>query len=130
MTLDDILTTRLRLVTLSAPLLQADFGQNLQNFSSLLQAEVPACWPPEHWEPHCFDFFQTQFTNHPHTRAWGRYVVLRQHPSVLIGTVGAFPRTPTEVEIGYGVLPPWQRQGYATEATQTMIAALLQGKTP
>ena len=125
MTTDEILTPRLRLVTLSTPLLEADFGGDLPGFSSLLNAEVPACWPPENWEPHCFHFIQSMVANHPHTRAWNRYVLLRGRPSVLLGTVGAFPRTPSEVEIGYGILPPWQRHGYATEAAQGLIRELL-----
>ena len=125
MTFDDILTPRLRLVTLSTSLLQADFGGDVPRFAFLLHAVIPSCWPPENWEPHCFDFIQSMVADHPHTRGWNRYVLLQGQPSVLVGTVGAFPRTPSEVEIGYSILPPWQKQGYATEAARRLIHELL-----
>ncbi len=124
MILDDILTPRLRLVAFSTPLLQADFGGDLPRFASLLGAQIPACWPPENWEPHCFDWIQNMAAHHPHIHRWNRYILLREPHPILLGTVGAFPRTDTEAEIGYGILPPWRRQRYATEAARALIGAL------
>lgn len=122
----DILTSRLRLVTQSRVLMRADLAADHLTFGALLQAAVPPTWPPEHFEAHCFTFVETMYARHPHTYGWGRYVVLRTQPETLIGTVGAFPRGPSEAEVGYAILPPWQRQGYATEATQTLLAELFQ----
>ena len=121
----DILTPRLRLVTLSPEMIDADAAGDYALLGSLLGAVVLPEWPPEHWEPHVFDFFRRQYAEHPHTIGWSRYVVTRVSPT-LIGTLGGFPRTQDEVEVGYGILPPWQRQGYASEGFRAMLAALFQ----
>lgn len=126
MTSAPLFTPRLRLVTQSHELMRADCAADYATLSALLQARVPKEWPPEHLEPHCFAFTATMYAEHPHTYGWGRYIVIQAQPATLVGVVGAFPRSDSEAEVGYGILPPWQGQGYATEATQTLIAALFQ----
>ncbi len=100
--------------------LSGDRGQQAQ----LLNAIVPAAWPPEHWEPHCFPFLEKMYAEHPHTEGWARYLVLRGEPETLVGTVGGFPRGREEAEIGYGLLPDFQRRGLATEAARALITEL------
>jgi RimJ/RimL family protein N-acetyltransferase len=41
----------------------------------------------------------------------------------LIGTVGAGSKaaTPSEVEIGWGIVPPYEGRGFATEAAKALI---------
>jgi RimJ/RimL family protein N-acetyltransferase len=41
----------------------------------------------------------------------------------LIGTLGAFKRAgrPSECEIGYGILPPYEGRGFATEGARALI---------
>ena len=41
----------------------------------------------------------------------------------LIGTVGAFTKAdrPSECEIGYGILAPYEGRGFATEAARALI---------
>jgi [ribosomal protein S5]-alanine N-acetyltransferase len=119
----DILTPHLRLVSITLDLLDVDEAGDTAGLARLLQAVVPPEWPPEHWEPHVFPFFRSQFANHPHTIGWSRYVVTRHQPT-LIGTLGGFPRTPEEAEIGYGILPPWQRKGFATEGLRALLTEL------
>jgi [ribosomal protein S5]-alanine N-acetyltransferase len=126
MTSAPIVTPRLRLVTQSHELMRADCAADYVTLGDLLQANVPMEWPPEHVEPHCFAFTETMYAEHPHTYGWGRYIVLQAQPATLIGVVGAFPRNETEAEVGYGILSRWQRQGYATEATQALIAGLFE----
>lgn len=134
MSTSDILTLRLRLATITIERMRADpanSGRITQSarfphsthFSALLDADIPLSWPPEHWEPHVFDFMEKQYAQHPHTLGWNRYVILRSG-SILIGTLGAFPHSDTEAEIGWGILPSWQRMGLATEATLAHIAYL------
>jgi RimJ/RimL family protein N-acetyltransferase len=57
--------------------------------------------------------------------SWGFYYVLlrpgaAETKRVLIGTGGfkGAPDTKGEVELGYGIVPEYQRQGYATEAVR------------
>ena len=120
---NDIVTPRLRLVTITPELLDAETASYAQ-LSHALKARVPAEWPDSNWEPHVFEFFRKQFQEHPETLGWNRYVVLRSPRPALIGTVGAFPATPAEAETGYAILKPWQRNGYATEATRAMLHLL------
>jgi RimJ/RimL family protein N-acetyltransferase len=117
MTFPDLLTPRLRLVAIVPALLRVDGDALAQKVG----AEVPALWPPEHWEPHVFDFFDELYARAPYSMAWSRYVVTRTAPATLIGTLGGFPRTETEAEVGYSILPPWQRQGLATEGLLTLM---------
>ena len=118
----DILTPRLRLVCCTAELLQADFGGDRSTFVKLLDVAVPALWPPEHWEPHVRDLLDEQHRCYPHTLGWNRYIVLSGTTPTLIGSLGAFRRTPREAECGYSVLEPWQRRGFATEALSALLA--------
>lgn len=113
----DLLTQRLRLVAIASDLLRSE----AHDLSRVLGADVPENWPPEHWEPHVFDFLDRQYRESPHTIGWNRYVVVRSPIPTLIGTLGGFPKTPTEAEIGYSILPPWQRQGLATEGLRAII---------
>jgi [ribosomal protein S5]-alanine N-acetyltransferase len=136
MSTPDILTPRLRLVNITVERMRADPARstrladsthfpNSTRFSELLDAHVPPSWPPEHWEPHVFDFMEKQYAQHPHTVGWNRYVILRSG-SILIGTLGAFQRSESEAEIGYSILPSWQRMGLATEATLAHIRYLFE----
>lgn len=113
----DLLARRLTLVAITSNLLRLDAPE----LSRRLNAEVPDLWPPEDWEPHVFDFLEKQFNNAPHTIGWNRYVILRSPSPILIGTMGGFPRTETEAEIGYSILEPWQNQGLATEGLRVLL---------
>lgn len=117
MTFPDIFTPRLRLVAIAPMLLRLESAALAQSVG----AEVPATWPPEHWEPHVYDFLDEMYGRAPHAVGWSRYVVTRTDPATLIGTLGGFPRTETEAEVGYGILPPWQRQGLATDALLALL---------
>lgn len=123
MNTSDIFTARLRLVTITPELLNAE-TESYTALALALGATVPPEWPDSNWEPHVFDFFRKQFVEHPETLGWNRYVVLPLPEPVLIGTVGAFPITPNETETGYAILKPWQRNGYAPEATRAVLQLL------
>jgi len=111
-------------VALTPPLVRVDNAR----LSELLTAQVPNLWPHEHWEPHVLDFLDALYLRAPHTIAWNRYILTRAEPVTLIGNLGGFPRTETEAEIGYAILEPWQRQGFATEALHALLNEIL--RTP
>ena len=116
----DIVTSRLDLVTLTPATIRADRSRSSE-FSELIAAEVPAEWPPEGWDEHAYDYVIDKFTKYPNSLGWGRYIVVRtptRGHRILAGTCGAtLPiELKEDVEIGYGMLPAFQRCGYATEA--------------
>lgn len=113
----DLLTQRLTLVAITPNLLRLDAPA----LSRLLNVDVPDLWPPEHWETHVFDFIEKQYRNAPHTIGWNRYVVLRLQNPTLIGTMGGFPKSETEAEIGYSILKKWQNRGLATEGIPALL---------
>ena len=113
----DLLTPRLRLIAITPALLLVDDA----SLARTTGAAIPPMWPPEHWEPHVFDFLETLYARAPHTIAWNRYILTRSQPATLIGNVNGFPRTETEAEVGYSILPPWQRQGLATEGLLALM---------
>jgi RimJ/RimL family protein N-acetyltransferase len=130
----DIRTPRLDLIAITPALLQCEMegGADFRaRFGLLAGAEISQQWPPQDWEPHVLDFVLRQITAQPETVGWTRFVALRDDASgvrTLIGTVGAIApgtemahATPGEIEVGYGILPAFQRRGFATEAVQGMM---------
>ena len=123
----EIQTARLDLVPVTAESIRCQVGFGPRMYSDLgseIKAEIPAEWPPENWEPHVLDYLLNLIAEDPEASGWCRYLLLR-HPAgrTLIGTFGcAFPKADTrEAELGYGLLPQWQRQGFAAEAVLAMI---------
>ena len=124
---DDIVTPRLRLITITPSMLKSEQSSD-GRLGELIKCAIPANWPPIDWEPHVFDFILSQFERYPEQIGWHRYVSFR-HPNGshdLIGALGAFSKeaTPTECEIGYSILPPFDGRGLATEGTQALISFL------
>ena len=102
----------------ASPLMRAELG-------ALLGAEVPGEWPHENWEPHVFDYLLNLYEQDAEAIGWCRYLLLRNPDGArtLIGSFGSgFPKPETgEAEIGYGILPSYQRQGFAAEAVLAML---------
>jgi RimJ/RimL family protein N-acetyltransferase len=88
-------------------------------------AVVPADWPPEHHDHETLRFWREQLFAPGSAGWWLHYaVVSNSRRPVLVGSVGyKGPPRDGVVEIGYSVVPSWQRRGLATEACQALIAA-------
>lgn len=56
-------------------------------------------------------------------KGWGVWFVIRRSDGKMIGDAGfkGKPGSEKTVEVGYGILPEVQRQGYATEAVEALI---------
>jgi RimJ/RimL family protein N-acetyltransferase len=64
-----------------------------------------------------------RMTSRPSARAWCARAIVRDQDDAVIGHCG-FHGPPEDVgraEIGYTVLPPYRRQGFATEAAQGLV---------
>ena len=59
---------------------------------------------------------------------WFQYIVERREDGEVVGDLGAGFNIPGErqVELGYRILPAFQRQGYAREAVATLIDHLIE----
>ena len=120
----DIVTSRLSLTAITPEMVLSEKSGD-GRLGELLQCAIPANWPPEHWEPHVFDFLLTQLAEHPEQLGWPRYVsfVPPGERRTLIGTLGAFTKAarPSVCEIGYSILAPYEGRGFATEGARALI---------
>ena len=101
----------------NGPEMRAELGAHL---GALVTNE----WPHDNWEPHVFEYLLNLFAQDAEAIGWCRYLLLRHESGrTLIGSVGCgFPKPETgAAEIGYGILPSWQRQGFAPEAVAAMM---------
>jgi RimJ/RimL family protein N-acetyltransferase len=90
-----------------------------------LDVVIPSDWPPEYCDRETLEFWRERLLEPGAAGWWTHYAVLTaaERPT-LIGAMG-YKGPPKEgmVEIGYSVVPSWQRRGLATEACETLIAA-------
>jgi [ribosomal protein S5]-alanine N-acetyltransferase len=121
---DDIVTSRLSLIAITPETLLSEKNGD-GRLGELIQCVIPANWPHKDWEPHVFDFLLAHFAEHPEELGWGRYVSFAPPGGqrTLIGTVGGGTKTatPSECEIGWGILPPYEGRGFATEGAMALI---------
>ncbi len=91
----------------------------------LLNARIPEEWPQDLFAD-TLDWAVQKATEHPDEMPWWVWYWVRHDPSnerVLIGN-GGFkgPRNDAgAIEVGYGILEPFQRNGYATEAVRELV---------
>jgi ribosomal-protein-alanine N-acetyltransferase len=122
--LEDIHTHRMRLVPATASLIRAEL-EDRDALARLLHATLPDEWPPEE-HVDALPWFLAHLKRRPDQAGWfAWYGLLRSAGTstpVLIGS-GGFKGPPQEgtVEVGFAVLEPFRRKGYATE----MVGALV-----
>lgn len=89
----------------------------------MLDAELAPDWPPEHHDSDTLRFWEDALTEPGAAGWWLHYAVrIGRGDSSLVGSVG-YKGPPKDgiVEVGYSVVPSWQRQGLATEACRALI---------
>jgi ribosomal-protein-alanine N-acetyltransferase len=118
-------THRLRLVPATLELSRAEIGDR-ERFARLLGAEVPANWPPES-SADALEYFLDLLQENPAWEGWlAWYAVASDVPAgatTLVGSVGfkGAPDAEGRVEMGYSVLPQFQRRGLATEMARGVV---------
>ena len=122
-------TKRLELRPGSASALRAALESNAA-LASILDVDVPDSWPPELYDTDAVRWTLAQLGDRIDGGPYGFYYVIRRSADSPAGTrgtligVGGFkgpPNADGEVELGYGVLSEFQRQGYASEAVQAWL---------
>jgi [ribosomal protein S5]-alanine N-acetyltransferase len=122
-----IRTARLELVAATPATLRADLSDPV-TLDSCLQARVPEHWPPEFYDRDDIQRYLARAESSPDGE-WGlRYIIetpLGEDGRRSVVGVIAFASPPTAdgvVEIGYAIVPAARGKGYATEATNALVA--------
>ncbi|HEU0051585.1 MAG TPA: GNAT family protein [Longimicrobium sp.] len=117
-------TPRLELVACSEALLLAE--TDVVRFAELLDVRIPVEWPPELYDEPARFWTLERVREAPEHEGWWMYYIVREGTPEreIVGIVGykGPPDADGMVEVGYGVLTPHRRAGYATEATDALIA--------
>jgi ribosomal-protein-alanine N-acetyltransferase len=117
-------TSRLTLVAASAELLGMEL-EDRETFGQALGAAMPASWPPPLYERANMHWSLAQLKRDPALHGWLTWFwLLNREPKPLVIGLGGFkgkPNASGAVEIGYNVLPEFQRQGLATEAVGALV---------
>ncbi len=124
-------TERLTLVPGTADHLRAEM-QSPEKLGILLDADVPAAWPPGEYDANAREFFLERMEKaDPSDGGWYVwYAILRTGSgtrSVVIGTGGFLgpPGQKGEIEIGYSVSEAWRGQGLGREMVEGLVHAAL-----
>jgi ribosomal-protein-alanine N-acetyltransferase len=119
----ELRTARMRLVASTAELVRSEIFDRAA-FAIALEAEVPSDWPPDEAADPLPWFLERLERSDPTDAGWyGFYgVAVDGGAPVLVGGGGSLgPPVGGSVEIGYSVLPGFQRRGYAFEMMSAII---------
>lgn len=99
-----------------------------EQLATLLEAVVSAEWPTGEYDREAMEFFRARLEEGgEEAEGWYGWYALREadleSPRTLVGAGGYFgpPDAEGTVEVGYSVLPRWQRRGYATEIVHLLV---------
>jgi ribosomal-protein-alanine N-acetyltransferase len=116
-------TARLELVACTVELARAE-AAGVQALAAILQTARPSSWPPPLNDDNSQRWVREQLERDPTIAGWTMwyFVLTGEGGRQLIGN-GGFKGRPKDglVELGYSILPGFQRNGYATEATRALI---------
>jgi ribosomal-protein-alanine N-acetyltransferase len=116
-----IATERLRLVPVSASLAQVAM-HDPADLESILGVRVPGGWPGPDYRS-ALPIIAKAIDIDPSLGEWSRWI-LEPGERVLVGDIGfkSLPQRDGSAEMGYSIVAPYRRRGYASEATRAMIA--------
>lgn len=119
-----IRTKRLLLIPAAIQMLEAEI-EDKSRLSGLLNAVIPADWPPETLVD-AFPWFIDQLKSNPEHNCWYSWYALftenKTSQYILVGSAGfkGYPDESGKVEIGYSVLDDYQRKSIAAEMVQAL----------
>ena len=116
-----VLTPRLELLPVTYEIICAELHRR-DELPALINATLGAGWRPELLDVNAMEWLKRSQENDPALGPWTMWYWITRSPRVLIGMSG-FKSRPVngETEIGYSVLPLFQRQGFATEGVSAKI---------
>jgi [ribosomal protein S5]-alanine N-acetyltransferase len=98
-----------------------------EQLAGMLNAVVSPDWPTGEYDRGAMEFFRACLEEGgEEVEGWYGWYAVRaadaEGPRALVGGAGYFgPPAEGTVEVGYSVLPEWQRRGYASEMVQTLV---------
>jgi RimJ/RimL family protein N-acetyltransferase len=123
-----IRTARLELIAAAADVTSHE-ASGAEDWYAPLQVERPETWPPPFNDDASQTWFARRIAREETESGWLLWYVVRRPDMetdrrVLIGNCGftGAPDARGSVEIGYSLLPAWQRQGYGTELTAALVS--------
>ena len=133
--------TNIKLITENLFLINSTYGtiqsemESLERFSSLINAELPADWPPGEYDRGAQEYFAQILQNAlPEDAGWYNwYAIYRGKENlrgVVIGAAG-YTGAPDEngsVEIGYSVSSDYRGKGFASEIVGALVANAFEDK--
>lgn len=120
-------TERLELVATTLAHIDADL-ESPESLGRLLEAAVPASWPPGEYDRPAMEFFRARLSERDDVVGWyGWYAVHRPVEgagAVVIGVGGYIgpPGPEGIVEIGYSIAPEFQARAFATELVRALVS--------
>ena len=126
-TTTSIHTTRLELISSSASHLKIELATP-DLLSEKLNAIVSPAWPSGEYDRDAMEFFLNCFESGGEAmQGWYGWYAINTDKTAgkrsLVGSGGYFgpPDNKGIVEIGYSILPEWQRRGYASEIVKCLV---------
>jgi [ribosomal protein S5]-alanine N-acetyltransferase len=120
-----VVTDRLILVPATENILQAEI-EDRDRLGFLLGAQIPYNWPPDEYLD-AIPVFLSALQSNPALLGWQSWYWLRRESAperpTVIGSGGfrGEPDSTGTIELGYSVLPQYERLGYATEGSRGLI---------
>jgi [ribosomal protein S5]-alanine N-acetyltransferase len=120
-------TERLELIA-ATPAVARDEAAAVSAWHVPLDVPTPLSWPPPGNDRSSQEWLAGRITRPGDPAGWWSWYVVRQphRPATrreLIGNAGfkGAPDSRGSVELGYGLLPSWHRQGYGTELAGALV---------
>ena len=116
-------TARLRLVPCAASVARAAEAGGADAVEQILGVHVHPSWPSADLREILVAYADAVDAD-PSMLGWGLWLVLDARGRNLVGDVGfkGPPGDDGSIEIGYGIVPPCRRKGFATEAVRALLS--------
>ncbi len=119
-----IQTARLVLIPGTQPLLEAELAGQAA-LARQMKVKVPESWPPSWYDDEAISWMLERIQENISYETWGfRYFVLHGEEAGTVVGIGGYQGPPSKegiLEIGYSILPEYQRRGFATEAVEGLV---------